>query len=203
MDGNAGGSKRLQTDQQSRRRRVVGEILRGCVGGCIATVVMTVYRLPIFNGLPPTAEFWARYVGGGDADQYFVQGLVLHFLYGTVAGGAYGLLHSRFHESNPMSREVVSVLSGLLYGLSLSVFGSRVLFVRVLGRELRAEDALVFHVGHVIYGLTLGTWMGDRERYGEVYDDSKQTRPETARQRTYSTSLYASSVSFTSDSVWA
>jgi len=29
---------------------------------------------------------------------------------------------------------------------------------------------VIFHVGHVIYGLTLGTWIGFRERKGEVYE---------------------------------
>jgi hypothetical protein len=27
---------------------------------------------------------------------------------------------------------------------------------------LDADERLVFHVGHLVYGLTLGTWLGSR-----------------------------------------
>lgn len=113
---------------------------------------MTVYRIPVFRALPPTAEFWARYVGGGDAEQYAVQGLVLHFVYGTVAGGIYGFLVSFLDVNDPVLRERANLVSGLGYGLALSAIGSRLIFVRVLGRKLKSEHALVFHVGHAIYG---------------------------------------------------
>ncbi|MDS0260658.1 hypothetical protein NDI56_14725 [Haloarcula sp. S1CR25-12] len=144
---------------------------------------MTVYRAPVFKALPPTAEFWARYVSGGDVEQHFVPGLVLHLLYGVVGGGVYGLLASFVDVSDPAVRERVSVAGGLGYGLCLSAIGSRVIFVRVLGRELQSEDALVFHVGHAVYGVTLGTYMASNEPVGSVYDESRRTRPATAKQR--------------------
>lgn len=144
---------------------------------------MTVYRLPVFRGLPPTAEFWARYVGGGDVDQHFVPGLVLHILYGIVGGAAYGLLASVPTVDDHTESERVSVLRGLVYGLCLSAFGSRVVFVRLLGRELQSEDALVFHVGHAIYGVTLGTFVAASESPGDVYRESRRTRPDTDKQR--------------------
>jgi len=43
--------------------RVVRGLIRGVVGGLIATVLMTLYRFPVFRALPPTADFWAKYVG--------------------------------------------------------------------------------------------------------------------------------------------
>lgn len=148
----------------------LGAVVRGCVGGLVATAVMTAYRIPIFRALPPTAEFWARYVGGGDAEQYFLEGLLLHFSYGTAAGGAFGALLSFVHPRSRLDRELTTLVAGLVYGLLLSAFGSRVVFRYVLRRDLEPEEALVFHVGHVVYGLTLGTWIGSRERYGEVYE---------------------------------
>jgi hypothetical protein len=144
---------------------------------------MTVYRIPVFRALPPTAEFWARYVGGGDAEEYLVPGLLLHFLYGTVGGGVYGLLASFVDVPDPDVRERGGVVGGLAYGLGLSAIGSRVVFVRVLGRELQSEDALVFHVGHAIYGVTLGTFVASSEPAGEVYRQSRRTRPPTDTQR--------------------
>lgn len=164
--------------------RLVRTVGRGCSGGFVATIVMTVYRLPVFEALPPTAEFWARYVGGGDAEQYLAPGLFLHFVYGTVGGAVYGFILSFLDVRGPVLRERATLGTGLLYGLVLSVIGSRVVLVRLLGRELQSEHALVFHAGHAIYGLTLGTFFGSREDPGEVYEESKQTRPETEKQRT-------------------
>ena len=91
----------------ARLLRTVG---RGCTGGFIATVVMTVYRIPVFRALPPTAEFWARYIGGGDAEEYIVPGLFLHFVYGTAAGGTYGFIVSFLDVRNPILRERVNLL---------------------------------------------------------------------------------------------
>jgi len=58
----------------------------------------------------------------------------------------------------------------LVYSLALSAFGTRVLFRYLLDEELESDETVIFHVGHVIYGLTLGTWIGFRERKGEVYE---------------------------------
>ena len=128
------GRPSIGVPSSGRLLRAVG---RGCLGGFVATVVMTVYRVPVFRALPPTAEFWARYVGGGDAEEYFLPGLLLHVAYGTVAGGVYGALSSVYDGAAPARRERVSLLGGLVYGLVLSVVGSRIVFVRVLGRELQ------------------------------------------------------------------
>ncbi len=144
---------------------------------------MTVYRIPVFKALPPTAEFWARFVGGGDVEEYLVPGLLLHLLYGVIGGAAYGILASVVDVDDPATRERLSVLGGFAYGLGLSAFGSRVVFVRLLGRELQSEDALVFHVGHAVYGVTLGTFVATSESAGDVYRESRRTRPDTATQR--------------------
>ncbi|EJN57665.1 hypothetical protein [Halogranum rubrum] len=74
------------------------------------------------------------------------------------------------HEVN---RDAVGVAVGLVYGLALSTFGTRVVFRHVLNQDLEPEHVLVFHVGHAIYGLTLGTWLNSRERLGDVYEKSE------------------------------
>ncbi|MFC4440055.1 MULTISPECIES: DUF6789 family protein [Natrialbaceae] len=145
-------------------------VIRGVKGGFIATAVMTLYRLPIFRALPPTAEFWARFVGDEEAEQYPLHGLVLHFLYGAGAGGVFGPVFAVIDRQTSLDRERLGLITGLAYGFVLSVFGHRVIFVYVLDRELEEDEALVFHVGHAIYGLTLGTWFGSHERFGEVYN---------------------------------
>lgn len=168
------------TDQSNSRGRRRGRVLspsvtaraaaRGFAGGLIGTAVMTLYRLPIFRALPPTAEFWARYVGGGEAEDHLLPGIVLHFFYGAAAGGVFAPVFTVVASRTSFSRELIGLVSGLLYGSFLSVFGTRVIFRHVLGRELESDEALVFHVGHVFYGVTLGTWLSSRERFGEVYE---------------------------------
>jgi hypothetical protein len=145
-------------------------VVRGFAGGLIATAVMTIYRLPIFQALPPTSEFWALYIGDESANRYLVQGLLLHALYGGVAGAVFAPLFECLHARTALSRERVGLLSGVGYGLVLSVFGTRVLFEYVLQEELDPDNTLVFHVGHLIYGLTLGTWLSSREDFGDVYE---------------------------------
>ncbi|MBX0286380.1 hypothetical protein [Haloarcula salinisoli] len=185
--GHRTASERRQADERTLRvpswARLLRSLARGSVGGLVATVVMTVYRIPVFKALPPTAEFWARFVGGGDVEEYFVPGLLLHLLYGVIGGAVYGILASFTDVDDPVARERLSVLGGLAYGLGLSAFGSRVVFVRLLGRELQSEDALVFHVGHAIYGVTLGTFVATSESAGDVYRESRRTRPDTEKQR--------------------
>jgi len=143
---------------------------RGVLGGLVATVLMTLYRFPLFRALPPTAEFWAMYVAGGEPEQYPAKGLLLHLLYGGVGGGIFGLGFSLVDVRTERNRRFSAVALSVAYSIALSVFGTRVIFRRLLDEELEADERLVFHVGHVIYGLTLGTWLSSRERSGEVYE---------------------------------
>lgn len=145
-------------------------ILRGLEGGVVATAVMTLYRLPVFRALPPTAEFWAKYVGSADADQYTLQGIVLHFLYGALAGAVFGPLFSTLDSQTSVPRDQVGLVSGLVYGGVLSLFGTKVVFPVLLDQELDPDEELVFHVSHLVYGVTLGTWSSKREALGEAYE---------------------------------
>ncbi|USZ69298.1 hypothetical protein NGM10_06060 [Halorussus salilacus] len=158
------------TAERGAKRRPVVE---GLKGGLVATLVMTSYRLPIARSLPPTAEFWSRYVAGGDPADHPVTALALHLLYGTVGGGVFGALGSSSarRASRPDAptsgqrtarSELVGLLEGVGYALALSAFGERVVLGRVLGMDLDRDESLVFHVGHLVYGLTLGTWVGSR-----------------------------------------
>lgn len=152
------------------RATVVRAVLRGVKGGLIATFVMTLYRLPIFRSLPPTAEFWAEYVTGDEAESHLPVGLVLHALYGGVGGGAFGLVFDHLAFDTEAARGRRGLAYGLGYGLFLSLVGTRVVFGRLLDEDLDADETLVFHAGHVIYGLTLGTWLGTQEGFGDVYE---------------------------------
>lgn len=142
----------------SRRRA----LSLGAVAGLIATVVMTAFRMPISHSLPPTGPFWAKYVGGGDPDQYVWEALALHLFYGTSGGAAFGLAVSRTLDGadSEIGRERRATALGVAYGLVLSAFGKRVLLERMLEMDLDPDESLMFHLGHVVYGLTLGAWFG-------------------------------------------
>ncbi len=131
---------------------------------------MTLYRFPVFRALPPTADFWAKYVGGGDPEAYPGTGLLLHFLYGGAAGGLFGAGVSLLEFRSERHRHLATIGLSLVYGLALSVLGTRFIFRYLLDEELEPAEALTFHVGHAVFGLTLGTWMNSKERSGEVYE---------------------------------
>jgi hypothetical protein len=131
---------------------------------------MTLYRFPVFRALPPTADFWAKYVGGGAPETHFGTGLVLHFLYGGAAGGLFGVLIDGLEFDDERKHSLGVLGLSLAYGLALSTFGTRFVFRYLLDEELEPNEAVIFHVGHVIYGLTLGTWLSFDERVGEAYE---------------------------------
>lgn len=151
-------------------RHVFRGLVRGTVGGLIATVLMTLYRFPVFRALPPTADFWAKHVGGDDTEAYPGTGLFLHFLYGGVAGGLFGAAINAAGLRNEREHGLVVIGLSLAYGLALSLFGTRVVFRYLLKEDLEPSETVMFHIGHVIYGLTLGTWLSVDERFGEVYE---------------------------------
>lgn len=134
----------------------------GVLGGIVATAVMTAYRLPISRSLPPTATFWAKFVGSGEPEDYPLLGLHLHLLYGAGGGAAFAVLEERLPTPDGWSPEGATTLWGLCYGIVLSLFGERVIVETLLGQDLADHERVVFHVGHVVYGLTLGSWVGSR-----------------------------------------
>jgi hypothetical protein len=143
--------------------------VEGGKAGLVATLVMTAYRLPISRSLPPTAEFWAKFVSGGDPDDHPVAAIALHLLYGAGGGMAFGAITplgsertSSDDSRETAQREAVGLLWGVVYSAALSIFGERVVLGRLLGMDLDVDESLVFHAGHLVYGLTLGTMYGSR-----------------------------------------
>lgn len=145
-------------------------VKEGLVGGVIATAVMTLYRYPVFRALPPTAEFWAEYVQSGDPKSFLPQALFLHLLYGAIGGAVGSLCYHVTLSVTDLDRTWLGVGGGALYGGALSVFGMEVMIGLLLDQELDRDEKFVFHVGHLIYGLSLGTWLSNREDYGDAYE---------------------------------
>ncbi|KYH26688.1 hypothetical protein HAPAU_17880 [Halalkalicoccus paucihalophilus] len=154
---------------------VARSLFRAAQGGAFATVVMTVFRLPILRSLPPSANFWAKYVGNGHPEEYTGMGILLHFLYGISFGALFGLLYPRLNLPESAS-ETEGVVWGTVFGLALSVFGERVMLNRLLDIDLGSDAETVFHASHAVYGIALGTWVGSRidpTRSYEEYEHSQ------------------------------
>ncbi|PSQ00809.1 hypothetical protein BRC94_05130 [Halobacteriales archaeon QS_5_70_17] len=137
--------------------------LRGALGGIVGTVAMTLYRAPVARSLPPTAEFWAQYVGEGEPEDYPGPALALHLLYGAAGGVVFGALFDRLDADRSLIREALGAVCGAWYGLSLSAFGQPVILRGLLGQRLDASESFLFHAGHVVYGLVLGHWAASRQ----------------------------------------
>jgi len=135
---------------------------QGLKGGAIATLVMTVFRAPVSRSPPPPAWFWSRYVTGGRPEDSVLPGLVLHVLYGMAGGGVFGALVGGHLDGRDADRERVGSALGVTYGLLLSTFGTVVVLDRLLDMDMDADERFVFHLSHLVYGLTLGVWLGSR-----------------------------------------
>lgn len=154
-------AERVQPAERSVERSS-RESFTGAKGGFVATVVMTAYRLPVARSLPPTDEFWTRYVSRDAARRAVLPAILLHLLYGSAAGAAYAVLAPGPTAASEERAELRGVFGAVAYGVLLSVFGERVLLEGLLDQELAPDERLVFHLGHVVYGITLGTWIGSR-----------------------------------------
>lgn len=135
-------------------------LIGGLIGGLVATIVMTAAMMSLGDDSPPpTSLFWAKYVGDGEPTDFMMQGMILHLVYGTVAGGV-------FAAAVPLIGfvSVVSVTSaivwGLVYGIVLFV-GAAVFWMKlVLGMSPEPRAVGAFLVSHLVYGAVLGVWIG-------------------------------------------
>lgn len=135
-------------------------LISGLVGGFVATIVMTIFMMTLGDDSPPpTALFWSKYVGDGDPDQYMMQGMVLHFIYGIIAGGVFAIVASVLGFVS-VATVGAAVLWGLAYGVVLFMFAAAFWMMMVLGMSPDMKMAGMFLVFHLVYGLVLGAWVG-------------------------------------------
>lgn len=134
-------------------------LLSGVVGGFVATIVMTVFMTQLGDDSPPpTALFWAKYVGDGGPEEAMMPGMVLHLVYGTIAGGAFVLLLPILGLS--FASVGSAVLWGLVWGVVLFIFAAAFWMMMVLGMDPEKKQVGMFLLFHLIYGAILGAWIG-------------------------------------------
>lgn len=133
-------------------------VLNGLAGGLVATIVMTVFMMALGDDSPPpTALFWSKYVGDGEPDQYMMQGMVLHMLYGIIAGLVFVIAVPLIGIT--IGSMTTAVLFGLAYGFVLFV-GAAVFWMNVV-LDIDTEMPMVpmFLLFHLVYGVVLGVWL--------------------------------------------
>lgn len=133
-------------------------LINGLVGGVIATIVMTAFMMVLGgDDPPPTALFWATYIGDEVPAAYVPQGMVLHFLYGIGAGGAFGVLIEL--ADLPVTDFLLATTAGLGYGVVLFVVAAVFWMKIVLALEPEPRAVGLFLFFHLIYGVILGAWV--------------------------------------------
>ncbi|ELY65681.1 DUF6789 family protein [Natrinema versiforme] len=151
-----------EADDHQREEHVADAVARGIQGGFVATLIMTAFRLPLLRSLPPSANFWSQYVAGGDPDDHPVAGLALHLVYGISSGVIFGVLFSLYDAGREIEPEQRGLVWGSIYGMVLSAFGAQFMLQALLDIRLDADELALFHAGHLVYGLSLGAWIGSR-----------------------------------------
>jgi len=133
-------------------------VLNGLVGGLIATIVMTVFMMTLGDDSPPpTALFWSKYVGDGEPDEYMMQGMVLHMLYGIIAGLVFVVVVPLIGIS--IGSMTTAVLFGLAYGFVLFLGAAAFWMNVVLDIDAEMPMVAMFLLFHLIYGGVLGVWL--------------------------------------------
>jgi len=132
-------------------------IINGLAGGLIATIAMTVAMMALGDDSPPpTAALWAKFVGDGAPEDYMMQGMVLHMIYGVSAGVVFAFLIPLLGLSISL---VTTVGLGLGYGIGLTIVGAVFWMNLVLGMDPDPKMVAMFTLFHLVYGAVLGGWI--------------------------------------------
>lgn len=134
-------------------------ITSGLAGGLVATIVMTMVMMALGDDSPPpTAALWARFVGDEPADEYMMQGMVLHLLYGVAAGAAFVLVAPAIGLE--LTDLTLAVIAGVGYAIVLTIVGMVFWMKIVLAMDAEPKEMAMFGVFHIVYGLVLGGFVG-------------------------------------------
>lgn len=164
-----------ETAPEEASEDLLTALVRGAEGGAVATVTMTIFRIPAFRALPPTAEFWSKRVAGGDPSDHLLPALLLHLAYGMGAGTVLGPIVGALSSQTDRRGHDLAICCGAVYGLVMSALGSRVVLPLTIDERLDEREAAVFHAGHLVYGLSLGTWLGVQKSRADVTEEATES----------------------------
>lgn len=136
----------------------MASVIAGLAGGLVATIVMTVGMMMMGDGGPPPTAGLVAKVAGGEPEDYAMPGMVLHLIYGVVAGAVFAvgapLIGLDFGSIG------VAIGLGVVYGIVLMIGGMMFWMRTVLGMEPDRDMMVMFATVHVVYGLVLGAFLG-------------------------------------------
>lgn len=136
----------------------MASVTAGLAGGLVATIVMTAVMMVMGDGgPPPTAALVAKFAGGDPAD-YAMPGMILHLVYGIVAGAVFAVGIPLLGLS--LGSIGVAIGLGLVYGIVLMIGGMLFWMRVVIGMEPAKGMMMMFGTVHVIYGVVLGAFLG-------------------------------------------
>jgi len=136
----------------------MASLTAGVAGGLLATIVMTAVMMMLGDGgPPPTAALVAKFAGGEPAD-HAMPGMILHMVYGVVAGAVFAVGVPLFGFG--LDSVAIAVGLGLVYGVVLMI-GGMVFWMRsIIGMEPDRDMMTTFGTVHVVYGVVLGGFLG-------------------------------------------
>ncbi|MFD1684916.1 hypothetical protein [Halobellus litoreus] len=136
----------------------MASVIAGLAGGLVATIVMTVGMMMMGDGGPPPTAGLVAKVAGGEPEDYAMPGMVLHLIYGVVAGAVFAvgapLIGLGFGSIG------VAIGLGVVYGIVLMIGGMMFWMRTVLRMEPDRDMMVMFATVHVVYGLVLGAFLG-------------------------------------------
>jgi hypothetical protein len=136
----------------------MASVTAGLAGGLVATIVMTAAMMVLGDGgPPPTAALVAKFAGG-DPEDYAMPGMVLHLIYGILAGAVFAVGVPLIGLD--LGSIAVAAGLGLVYGIILMIVGMVVWMRMVIGMEPDRDMMMMFGAVHVVYGLVLGAFLG-------------------------------------------
>lgn len=144
-------------------------VVLGLAGGFIATGAMTAFRMPISRSLPPTEHFWAEFIGS-DLPDHHLPAVILHLFYGAIAGSLFAVLFPLLDEWTPGGTETTGLVGGICYSIPFTAVGECIIIDRFMDLDLDANESMIFHASHLVYGITLGAWIGSR--YNSITNDT-------------------------------
>ena len=136
-------------------------IVTGLVGGFVATIVMTGFMMALGDDSPPpTALLWSQYVGDEPPEAYVMQGMALHFVYGTAAGGVLAAILAVLSLPLSATTLVGGTVWGVVWGVVLFLVSAAFWMNVVLDIDAGPKQAGMFLFFHLVYGVVLGVVLG-------------------------------------------
>lgn len=151
-------ASRFNSHLASDSNELMASLIAGLAGGVVATIVMTAVMMVMGDGgPPPTARLVSKFAGG-DPEDYAMPGMILHLLYGIVAGAVFAVGVPLLGLA--LGSVIVAAALGLVYGLVLMVVGMVFWMRMIIGIEAERDMMMMFGTVHAVYGIVLGVFLG-------------------------------------------